>query len=80
MDYLKKLAPLFTAGIFFIGFLSLLLVGFNAMLGPIKKDIAKLEAGQVRLEREIKTELSHIRKLLNKLNSDARQSPAPASL
>ena len=50
MDMIKKLAPLFTAGIFLISFLALLLTGFGYMLGPIKKDISRLESGQVKLE------------------------------
>ena len=55
------LTTLFSAGIFFIGFLSLLLVGFKSMLKPIEKQldnhvtetdkkIDKLAEGQVRLE------------------------------
>ena len=59
MDTIKKLTFLFTAGIFLISFLALLLTGFNYMLGPIKTDIArfekrfeKLEAGQAKLEKK----------------------------
>lgn len=57
MELLSIFTPLFTAGIFFIGFLALLLAGFSAMLeakvDPIKKDIARLEVGQAKLERKI---------------------------
>ena len=49
-----ELSVLFTAGIFFISFLALLLAGFNAMLSLIKKDIAGLETGQVRFDKELK--------------------------
>ena len=49
---------LFTAGIFFISFLSLLLVSFNAMLSPIKKDIG-------RIETDLKTEIKAVRIELN---------------
>ena len=53
MDFLESLVPLFIAGIFFISFLALLLSGFGYMLEPIKKDIARLEAGQAKLERKL---------------------------
>ncbi len=46
---------IFTAGIFFIGFLSLLLVAFNALLTPIREDIVQLNGRMDRLETEIKT-------------------------
>ena len=50
MEAAANLSPLFTAGIFFIGTLSFLLVGVNSLLGakidPVKKDIARLEANQ----------------------------------
>ena len=48
---------LFTAGIFFISFLSLLLVSFNALLSPLRKDISRVEteikALDVKLDRLI---------------------------
>ena len=47
------LSVLFTAGIFFVSFLGLLLAGFNAMLKPIRKDIANLEVGQAKLEAKL---------------------------
>ena len=50
---------IFTAGIFFIGFLSLLLVAFNALLTPIRGDIVQIETrlnGRMdRLEEKIET-------------------------
>ena len=50
MKVLKDFVPLFTAGIFFVGFLALLLTGFGYMLKPIEKRIDRLEAGQAKLE------------------------------
>ncbi len=48
---------LFTAGIFLIGFLSLLLVSFNAMLAsritPIKEDIHRIDSRIDRLDSRI---------------------------
>ena len=46
MNKIKELGPLFTAGIFFAGFLALLLTGFGIMLRPI-------EANQVRFENRL---------------------------
>ncbi len=46
---------IFTAGIFFIGFLSLLLVAFNALLTPIRGDIVQLNGRMDRLEEKIET-------------------------
>ena len=53
MEVLADLSPLFTAGIFFVGTMSFLLLGVNAMLSPLKKDIAKLEAGQIQLNKRM---------------------------
>ena len=47
MDTLEAFVPFFVAGIFLVGFLALLLAGFNAMLKPLEKN-------QVRLETELK--------------------------
>jgi len=70
MELLSIFTPLFTAGIFFIGFLALLLAGFSAMLeakvDPIKKDIARLEAGQAKLERGLAKLESKIDQVLAK--------------
>ncbi len=48
---------LFTAGIFLIGFLSLLLVSFNAMLDaritPIKEDIHRVETRMDHLDSKL---------------------------
>ena len=38
--------------------LSFLLLGFNALLSPLKKDIARLEANQGRLESKLDIILS----------------------
>ena len=73
MKYLKELTPLFTAGIFFIGFLALLLTGFAYMLNPIKKDIAclekrmdTLEAGQNEIKQMIQNLQTHSHKQASK--------------
>ncbi len=61
IEGLSQFTPFFTAGIFFIGFLAVLLgvIYFllNAMIEPVKKDMAKiekriegLETGQANLE------------------------------
>ena len=48
MKGLKDLSPLFTAGIFLIGFLAFLLAGFSALLNA---KIDPLKANQTRLEK-----------------------------
>ena len=59
---------LFTAGIFLISFLSLLLISFNAMLSaritPVKENINRLDARMDRLETEIKAEIRELRTLI----------------
>ena len=44
---------LFTAGIFLISFLALLLTGFGYMIKPIIKRIDKLEQGQDKLNEKL---------------------------
>ena len=60
METIADFSPLFTAGIFFIGTLSFLLVGVNSLLSakidPVKKDIARLEANQIKFQANL-TEL-----------------------
>ena len=46
MEFLHNIAPLFTAGIFFIGFLTLLGLVFNILLNPIKDNIQDLKVSQ----------------------------------
>ena len=58
---------LFTAGIFLISFLSLLLVSFGAMLNPIKKDIIRLETNITRVETDLKADTREIRNKLDTL-------------
>ena len=64
METLIAFQPLFTAGIFFVGFLALLLAGFNALLnakiGPLKENLVrfekrldKLEAGQASFDKRL---------------------------
>ena len=45
--------PLFTAGVFFIGFLALLLAGFNAMLSPLKDNQRRMEAELDNMKKDI---------------------------
>jgi len=60
---------LFTAGIFFIGFLALLLAGFNALLeakiDPIKKDIGHLESRLDKVEERLDKLESKLDQILN---------------
>ena len=61
-EILKFSLPLlFSGGIFFVGFLALLLAGISAMLSPIRKDIIRLDgelkeikANQVRFDEELR--------------------------
>ena len=68
MKGLSNFTPLFTAGIFFIGFLALLLTGFNTLLNskidPVKEDITELKADISRIETKLDQLLSN--KLKNK--------------
>ena len=50
METLNAFVPLFTAGIFFIGFLALLLTGFNSLLNA---KIEPLKENQTRLEKRM---------------------------
>ena len=74
METIAEFTPLFVAGIFFIGFLALLLTGFNSLLDakitPLKenqvrfeKRLDKLEAGQAQLSADI----AEIKQLLSAL-------------
>ena len=57
MNKIKELGPLFTAGIFFVGFLALLLTGFNMLLNakiePVNTKIEHVKENQVRFERRL---------------------------
>ncbi len=75
---------LFTAGIFLIGFLSLLLVSFNAMLSPIKRDIHRVEMRINRVENRMEAHIDRLNDKLDKLiwlqvqkNSQYKQYFAP---
>ena len=57
MDWTVMMPVLFTGGIFFIGFLSLLLVSFNAILKPIQNDISRLDADIKVNKQELKEEI-----------------------
>ena len=73
MELISNLSPLltlgiflFSFGIFFIGFLSLLLVGFNSLLNakiePLKDNQSKLEAGQAKLEAKLDQLIANTKK------------------
>ena len=88
MGWVDILPVLFSAGIFLIGFLALLLTGMNAMLSPIKKDIARLEKNQIRFEKELAEikenqirfdrELADIKAMLSQILHKQQEAAAPA--
>ena len=70
METLSVFMPLFTAGIFFISFLALLLTGFNYMLKPLKDNQARMEDRQARMEdrqARMETEIKDIKNTLKLL-------------
>ena len=72
MTWPEALPVLFSAGIFLLSFLALLLAGMNAMLSPIKKDIGRLEEKQVHFEKElteIKENQVHFEKELTEIKA-----------
>ena len=77
MERLSALNPLFTFGIFLVSFLGLLLAGFNAMLGPLKKNQARLEAKIDRLYDIILSERGFSRRPGLSRNKPDRHKPNP---
>ena len=65
MNKIKDLSPLFTAGIFLLAFLALLLSGFNLMLGPIKENQARFEKRLDRIEAKLDQILTHKKPMAN---------------
>ena len=63
METLTAFVPLFTAGIFFIGFLALLLTGFNSLLNA---KIEPLKENQARFDGELKEIKGKLDQLLAK--------------
>lgn len=65
-EVLAGLSPLFTAGIFFVAVLALLLQGMKAMLNasiePIKEQLSRLEKGQEKIENELKADIKALKK------------------
>ena len=61
---MDNLSLIFTAGIFFIAFLSLLALVFNTLLNPIKEQIKDLKESHKDLKQSHK-ELSQSHKELN---------------
>ena len=63
MDILAGFTPLFIAGIFLIGFLALLLTGFNTLLNA---KIEPLKDNQARFDSELKEIKAKLDQLLAK--------------
>ena len=61
MDWKVMIPTLLTGGVFFIAFLSLLLVSFNAMLSPLQKDINRLGMDIKANKQEIKANRQEIK-------------------
>ncbi len=76
MDILAGFTPLFIAGIFLIGFLALLLTGFNTLLNakiePLKDSfdakIEPLKDNQARFDSELKEIKAKLDQLLAKVS------------
>ena len=86
MESLKKFLPLTGTVSATVITLSFLLLGVNSILNakidPIKKDIGRLEAGQARFERElkeIKADLTEIKRLLTQSHTKTAQNKKPIS-
>ena len=62
MEHLKKLSPLFTAGIFLFAFLGGIFIIVDNKIEPVK-------ANQVRFEREVKEELKEFKGELKEIRS-----------
>ena len=66
---MKELSPLFTAGIFLLAFLALLLSGFNSMLNaqiePVKDNQARFEKRLDRIESKLDQVLTHKKAMAN---------------
>ena len=58
MNKIKELSPLFTVGIFFVGFFALLLAGFNSMLNA---KIEPLKENQVQFEERLNAKIEPLK-------------------
>ena len=67
MDWKTIIPTLLTGGIFLIGFLSLLLVSFNAMLSPIRQNISRLDTDIKATKQELKIDIKAINDKLDQL-------------
>ena len=66
MEYLSKLSPLFTAGIFLFAFLGGIFIIVDNKIAPIKKDIGRLEIRLDRLEVKLDQILASLKKQAKK--------------
>ena len=66
MEHLKKLSPLFTAGIFLFAFLGGIFIIVDNKIEPIK-------ANQVRFEREVKEELKEFKGELKEFKGELKE-------
>ena len=73
MDNLRKLSPLFTAGIFLFAFLGGIFIIVDNKIEPLKVNQARLEANQVRLEREVKEELREFKGELREFKVELKE-------
>ena len=67
MEHLRKLSPLFTAGIFLFAFLGGVFIIVDNKIEPLKANQVRLEASQIRLEQKVEGEMKEIRSLLFQL-------------
>ena len=74
MEHLKKLSPLFTAGIFLFAFLGGIFIIVDNKIEPLKvnqarfeANLVRLEANQARFEQKVEGEFKEIRSLLFQL-------------
>ena len=74
MEHLRKLSPLFTAGIFLFAFLGGIFIIVDNKIEPLKvnqarfeANLVRLEANQARFEQKVDGEFKEIRSLLFQL-------------
>ena len=66
---LKEFSPLFTAGIFFLSLVGVLLTGFGFMLGPVKANQARLENRLNQVDTRFENQLNQVEsRFENRLN------------
>ena len=80
MDWKVMIPTLLTSGIFLIGFLSLLLVSFNAMLNPIRKDIGRLDTDIKATSQELKATNQELKATKQELKATKQELKADIKL